>query len=113
MTTLQTKIISFYIESNLKINHIMGQRGTLYVTATISFEENDAFESLYFGYYDMSWSSVHLENKSYVIADVLRSKILAILSKSHYVESEAFNLCEKKTYDFSNIWTYTIKDIIK
>ena len=44
MTTLQTKIIHFKVEDNLNINHIMDQRGTLFVKATISFEQSDVFD---------------------------------------------------------------------
>ena len=113
MTTLQTKIIHFKIEDNLNINHIMGQRGTLFVKASISFEESDKFDSLYFGYYDMSWSSFY-EDKPYVISDALRSKILAVLSDSRYAEGEAFALREDEdiVYDFSEIETRTIGDMV-
>ena len=112
MTTLQTKIIHFKIEDNLNINRIMGQRGTLFVKATISFEESDAFDSLYYGYYDMTWSSF-CEDKPYTISDAVRSKMLAVLSDSRYAESEAFALCENQTYDFSDIGICTIGEIIK
>ena len=103
MTTLQTKIIHFKIKDNHNINHIMEQRGTLFVKATISFEESDAFDSLYFGYYDMSWSSSLSEDTAYVLSDALRSKILAVLADSLYRESEAFTLSEDVIYDFSKV----------
>ncbi len=103
MTTLQTKIIYFKIKDNLNINHIMNQRGTLFIKATISFEESDKFDSFYFGYYDMSWSSSFSEDAANVISDALRSKILAVLADSLYRESEAFTLSEDVIYDFSKM----------
>ena len=103
MTTLQTKIIHFKVEDNLNINHIMDQRGTLFVKAIISFEQSDVFDSLYYGYYDMSWSSSFFEDAVYIISDALRSKILAILADSLYRESEAFTLSEDVIYDFSRM----------
>ena len=103
MTTLQTKMIYFKVEDNLNINHIMDQRGTLFVTATISFEESDTFDSLYYGYYDMSWSSSFSENTANIISDALRSKILAVLANSWYRENEAFTLSEDVIYDFSRM----------
>ena len=81
----------------------MNQRGTLFVKATISFEESDEFDSLYYGYYDMSWSSSLLEDTAYVISDALRSKILAVLADSLYRESEAFTLNEDVIYDFGKM----------
>jgi len=103
MTTLQTKIIHFKIEDNLNMNHIMDQRGTLFVKATISFEESDVFDSLYYGYYDMSWSSSLSEDTANIISDALRSKILAVLANSLYRESEAFTLREDVICDFSKM----------
>jgi len=103
MTTIKTKIIHFKIVDNLNINRIMGQRGTLFVKATISFEESDTFDSLYYGYYDMTWSSSFSEDSAYVISDALRSKILAVLSDSLYRESEAFTLNEDVIYDFNKM----------
>ena len=103
MTTLQTKIIHFKVEDNLNINLIMDQRGTLFVKSIISFEESDAYASLYYGYYDMSWSLFFTEDTANVISDALRSKILAVLADSLYRESEAFTLSEDVIYDFSKM----------
>ena len=113
MTIIQTKIIHFKIVDNLSIYHIQHQQGTLYVKATISFEKNDADDSSYYGYYDMQWLPLFSETKPYTITDAVRSKMLAVLANSCYVESEAFALCENYTYDFSDIGIYTIGEIIK
>ena len=59
--------------------------------------------SLYYGYYDMSWSSSFSEDTAYVISDALRSKILAVLADSMYRECEAFTLSEDAIYDFSKM----------
>ena len=113
MTTIQTKIIHFKIVDNPNINHIQNQQGTLFVKATISFEKSDAHDSSYYGYYDMQWLPLSSEDKTYSISDAVRSKMLALLSDSCYVESEAFALCENHTYDFSYMWIYTIGEMIK
>ena len=113
MITTQTKIIHFKIIDNPSINHIQDQHGTLFVKATISFEESDAYDSSYYGYYDMQWLPLSSKAEPYTISDVARSKMLAVLADSRYRESEAFALSENHTYDFSDIGIYTIGEIIK
>jgi len=103
MTTIQTKIIHFKIVDNPNINHIQDQHGTLFVKATISFEKSDTYDSSYYGYYDMQWLPLSSEDKPYTISDAVRSKILAVLADSCYVESEAFLLCENIVYDFTEM----------
>ncbi len=113
MTTLQTKIIYFKIEDNLKIKHIMGQRGTIFVKATISFEESDVYASSYYGYYAMQWLPLYSKAEPYTVSTTVRSKMLAVLSESYYNESEAFMLKERFVYDLSEMDTRTISSIIK
>ncbi len=91
----------------------MKKEGTLFVKATIHYETGGEYDSTYFGYYDMLWSSSFNESEAYFISDKIRSKILAILSSSHFCEREAFNLSEDYIYDFSGIETFTISDMIK
>lgn len=113
MTTIQTKTIQFKIVDNPNTNRIQNQQGTLFVKATISFEESDTYDSSYYGYYDMQWLPLSSEAKPYTISDAVRSKMLAVLSDSCYSESEAFTLCENYTYNFSDVGIYTIEEIIK
>ena len=113
MNTIQTKIIHFKIIDNSNINYIQSQQSTLFVKATISFEKSDAYDSSYYGYYDMQWLPLYSDNKPYTISDTVRSKMLAVLADSYYIESEAFALSENHTYDFSDIGIYTIGEIIK
>ena len=90
----------------------MKNGGTLFVEATIHFEESDEFDSTYYGYYDMQWSPLFSKEKPYTITTILRSKILAILSGSCYNESQAFMLNEGIVYDLSEIEIRTIRSII-
>jgi len=64
MTTLRTRKIHFKIENNSHINNIMKKGGTLFVEATIQFEESDEFDSRYHDYYDMQWSSSFRESEA-------------------------------------------------
>ena len=59
------------------------------------------------------WLPLSSEDKPYIISDAVRSKMLAVLVDSCYSESEAFELNENYTYDLSDIWIYTIGEIIK
>lgn len=111
MTTIQTKTIHFKIIDNPNINDIQDQQGTLFVKATINFDESDAYDSIYYGYYDMQWRPLSSEDKPYTISDAVRSKMLAVLADSRYSESEAFALLEDYVYDFSEIETRTIGDM--
>lgn len=113
MTTIQTKTIHFTIVDNPNVNRIQDQQGTLFVKATISFEESDAYDSSCYGYYDMQWLPLFSKAEPYTIPDAVRSKILAVLSCSYYNESEAFILNEGFVYDLSEIETRTISSIIK
>ncbi len=112
MTTIKTKIIHFKIVDNFSINHIQDQQGTLFINSTISFEESDAYDSIYYGYYDMQWLPLTSKAEPYTISDAVRSKMLALLSDSCYSESEAFMLRENHIYDFSEIETRTIGDMV-
>ena len=91
----------------------MKKEGTLFVKATIHYEKSDEYGFTYFGYYDMKWSSSFNESEAYFISDKVRSKILAILSSSHYCEREAFSLSEDYIYDFSDMETCTISDMTR
>lgn len=110
MKTLQSKIIHFKIINNAKINFIMMNEGTLFVEARIYYEKDDNILPLYWGYYDMGWSSLDDEQIS-SIPNSLRTKILEMLSNTLYTESDAFELEENCTYDFSNIELYAIEKL--
>ena len=91
----------------------MKKGGTLFVEATIQFEESDEFDSRYHDYYDMQWSSSFRESEAYFISNTLRSKVLEFLSHSCYREEDAFTLKEAYTYDFSDIESLSISDIVR
>ena len=113
MKTLHTKVIHFKITNNTAITYIMKEEGVLFVEAHISHELSNSKKSIFWGYYNMRWSSVFCTNDTNIIKDSLRSKILDILSKTLYSESDAFSLTENIIYDFSNIENKSIGEICK
>lgn len=109
MTTTKTKTINFKVEDIASTNKIMGQRGTLYVEATINAVDDDEdYGTDYDGIYTMKWSSSFSENEPYCISNALRSEILELFLNSEFDEGEAFALSEHTIHDLSYFQRYTI-----
>jgi len=109
MTTTKTKTINFKVEDMASVNTIMGQRGTLYVEATINSVDNDEdYGTDYEGIYTMKWSSSFSENKPYSISTALRSEMLELFLNSEFDEGEAFALSEHTLHDLSYFQKYGI-----
>lgn len=109
MTTTKTKVINFKVEDMASTNKIMGQRGTLYVEATInSVDCDEDYGAEYDGTYTMKWSSFFSENEPYCISNALRSEMLELFLNSEFDEGEAFALSEYTIHDLSHFQKYMI-----
>jgi len=109
MKTTKTKIINFKVEDISSANKIMGQRGTLFVEATIIATDSDEdYGTDYEGTYTMKWSSSFSENEPYSISTALRSEMLELFLNSEFNEGEAFALGERTIHDLSYFQKYKI-----
>lgn len=109
MTTTKIKTINFKVEDMASINKIMGQRGTLFITAIINSTDCDEdYGTEDDGTYTMQWSSSFSENEPYSISSALRSEMLELFSKSKFNEGEAFALRERTLHDLSYFQKYSI-----
>jgi len=109
MTTTKTKIINFKVEDIASTNKIMGQRGTLFVEATIIAMDCDEDYGIdYEGTYTMKWSSSFFENVPYCISSALRNEMLELFLNSEFNEGEAFALSEHTMHDLSYFQKYKI-----
>jgi len=109
MTTIKTKTINFKVEDIASTNKIMGQRGTLFVEATIIATDSDEdYGTDYEGTYTMKWSSSFSENEPCSISSALRSEVLELFLNSKFDEGEAFALSEHAIHDLSYFQKYNI-----
>ena len=113
MTTTKTKTINFKVEDMASINRIMGQRGTLFMEATINSVDNDEdYGTDYDGVYTMKWSSSFSENEPHSISSALRNEMLELFLNSEFDEGEAFALSEHTIHDLSYFQKYNIPYMI-
>ena len=113
MTTTKTKTINFKVEDMASINRIMGQRGTLFMEATINSVDNDEdYGTDYDGVYTMKWSSSFSENEPHSISSALRNEMLELFLNSEFDEGEAFALSEHTVHDLSYFQKYNIPYMI-
>jgi len=109
MTTIKTKTINFKVEDIASTNKIMGQRGTLFIEATIIATDSDEdYGTDYEGTYIMKWSSYFSENEPCSISSALRSEVLELFLNSKFDEGEAFALSEHTIHDLSYFQKYNI-----
>jgi hypothetical protein len=111
MGITKTKTINFKIEVSASINCIMGERGTMFIAVNLCFIESDTLdipEYVSNGEYSIQWSPSCSKNELYTVSDELKNEVMELLFDSYYDEADAFDLDEKRLYDFSHFEKYDI-----
>jgi|FLOH01.1.fsa_nt_gi hypothetical protein len=111
MSITKTKTIRFKIEDIASINCIMGERGTMLIDVTFCFIGSGTYdipEYIYDGEYHIKWSSSSSVSEPRTIDEGLKDEVIELLIKSYYNERDAFDLNEKRLYDFSHFEKYDI-----
>jgi len=107
-----TKTINFNMMDVASINHILGDRGDLYVNVHLELEESDDGSVECDGIYFMKWFSFNLQIKPYSISTDLKDELLELFLNSEFDEGEAFALNEDFLYDLSCFEKYRIPYIV-